>query len=60
MSDELELVIERPNEPVERVPWNLGAARRFELDADEIATMREDRIVWRGDTAFSLERADND
>ena len=55
MTDPLDLIIERPNEPLERTPWELGAAIRFHLGTDEISIMRDGRTVWRGDTAFSLE-----
>lgn len=52
------LTVERPYEPVTVIPWDEGAVRRYKLDTDEIDLMERGEILWRGETAFSLEEVE--
>ena len=49
------LVIEAPYERERRVPWNEEAAAQYSLMPWHVRILEEGEIVWRGDTAFTLE-----
>lgn len=49
------LVREAPNERTLRIPWDDGAIRRYKFDSVDIEVLNGGEVLWRGDTAFSLE-----
>jgi hypothetical protein len=53
-----ELVIEHPNLPEERHPWNDGTKKQFRFDQDDIERLETGGLLWRGDTCYSVEWPD--
>jgi hypothetical protein len=54
-----QLVVERPHEEPELHPFDDGVIRRFHFEDFEVEALNADKIVWRGDTAFSVEDDSN-
>lgn len=56
MADNMKkLVVERAFEKAEEFIWDVGSQRRFKMDSADIAYLEEGNVLFRGDTAFSLE-----
>jgi hypothetical protein len=53
------LVIEEPYQTPETQPWNeetqLSIRQRFDLDDGDLDTLNVGGIIWRGDTALSID-----
>lgn len=52
------LLIERPHEKPQTVPFDAGAINRFHLDPQDVFLLETGETVFVGDTAFSLEEVD--
>ena len=51
----MKLYVEAPNQAEQRLDWIDEIKETFDLTYDEITRLEAHKIVWRGDTAFSLE-----
>lgn len=49
------LVVEEPYKEAQYYPWDLETRKKFGFDREDIQELQESKIVWRADTAFSLE-----
>lgn len=54
------LAIEEPHEEVQTYHWDAGIQRRYHMDEADIDLLESGKILWRGNTAFSLEEDEND
>ena len=49
------LIVQEANMPEEEFPWNEETKKKFKLDNADVEKLEGDGVVWRGDTAISLE-----
>jgi hypothetical protein len=54
------LVREEPYEESEEFPWDEGSQKRFHFDTEDLIKLDTGGIVWRGNTAFSLQDPDEE
>jgi hypothetical protein len=50
------LIVEPRDQNLQRYPWNEATKHRFELNEAEADELEHGAVLWRGSTAFMLER----
>ena len=55
-ADSKALIVESRNEEWQRYLWDEAAKRRFQLNEAEADQLEHGAVLWRGSTAFIVER----
>jgi hypothetical protein len=50
------LIVEPTDQTWQRYPWDESTKQRFELNDAEVDQLERGAVLWRGSTAFMVER----